>query len=136
MIEFEIIQKINIKPITEETMRKLVLVEIQKQVPEAYINSVEFVTKRNPNRVELHVDAQYGKPEPVVATPRGGIEQASPDALKEPQVETKTGLGNKLMENVAAAKKDPEDVLIEEVLEKTTEPKKTTLDNIASMFDV
>lgn len=135
MIEFEIIQKINIKPITEEIMRKLVLAEVQKQVPEAYINSVEFVTKRNPNRVELHVDAQYGKPEPVVATPRGGVDLPALDALKEPQVETKTGLGNKLMENTAAAKKDPEDVLIEEVLEKP-EPEKTDSSNIASMFDV
>lgn len=65
MIEFEIIQKIKVKTIPEETIRKILLAEIQKQIPEAIVNGIEFVIKRNPTRVELEVDAQYGATEPV-----------------------------------------------------------------------
>lgn len=67
-IEFEIIQKIKIKPISEAEIKKILIAEIQKQIPEATINGVEFITKRNPTRVELEVDAQYGDSIPEIAT--------------------------------------------------------------------
>jgi hypothetical protein len=59
MIEFEIIQKIKVKTLSEDVIREILIKEIQKQIPEAHVNGIEFIIKRNPTRVELEVDADY-----------------------------------------------------------------------------
>lgn len=109
-IEFEIIQKIRVKTIAEEALKNILIAEIQSQIPEATINGVEFVVKRNPTRIELDVDAQYGD-----ATPAPAV-KAEPEIT--PEVVDKT------------------DSIIADVIGKTPAPAKASSGDVASMFKV
>ena len=138
MIEFEIIQKIKVKTIPEETIRKILLTEIQKQIPEAIITGIEFVIKRNPTRVELDVDAQYGAAKPVTKG-EAEVELAVPAT---PAV-TVDAAAKSLSEKVVAEKNAEvlEDLLTLPKVNKNPEPevvkatsKTSTGSDVADMF--
>tara|TARA_B110000503_G_C7133765_1_gene407923 strand:- start:351 stop:731 length:381 start_codon:yes stop_codon:yes gene_type:complete len=106
MIEFEIIQKIKVKTLSEDVIRKILIKEIQKQIPEAYVNGIEFVVKRNPTRVELEVDADYSTSNSTTidslniskANPLGVVKETKEkvlnDMLSVPKSEPAVEMGN------------------------------------------
>lgn len=136
-IEFEIIQKIKVKPIGEAEIKKILIAAIQKEIPEATINGVEFITKRNPTRIELEVDAQYGDAAPapeindkvkVVQEPKKAEEQLelAPEVLVSGKI---TDDKDELIESILPDKAEAEPVKAEKV------PAALTGD-VAAMFQV
>ena len=62
MIPVNIISKVEIPPIDQEVVENLLRAEIVKANPEVHINSIEFIQRINPKRIEVVVDAQLGAP--------------------------------------------------------------------------
>ena len=139
VIKFEVIQKIKIENISEDVVRKLILAEIQKQVPEAHINSIKFVMKRNPTScMEVEVDAQYGAPKPSEI-----LKEEIKEAFERADEPT-TSLTDAVLEpvkKIAALLIDPIEKVIEDVVGKP-EPKKetkaatTNAGDVANMFKI
>lgn len=100
MFDINIISKVEMKPINEAAIKQLIIDQIAKQQPDVHVNSINFVQRRDPARIEAVVDAQLGKPtEPV--------KEEAPFALvvpeeKEPKApEEVNGPGPEKVESVA-----------------------------------
>lgn len=105
MLKMNIISKVEIEPISEEYIKGLILAEINKANPEVYVNSIEFVAKRNPARIEAEIDAQLGAPTEVKV-----VETTEPEVVEEEQIS-----------------------LIDELLD-TPEPKEEAAQTVADIF--
>lgn len=73
MFNIKVISKVEMDPISQEDLEALIIKQIQDQNPQVHVNSINFVQRRDPVRIEAIVDAQLGlpsvKPEPVKEQP-------------------------------------------------------------------
>jgi len=81
MMEIKVVSRVDIK-ITQEDLENLVSDKIKAHDENINIRSIEFIQKRNPNRIEVQVDAQYGELTPEL-TPETDPDEAESEMEPE-----------------------------------------------------
>ena len=119
MFKVEIIQKVNIPAISEDTLKELLSKAIAAELPEGVvINGLEFkVTRKGGQEVTLEVDAQFAETTPITK------------AAAEP-VKTETVVEKKAPIELPEADDVPEPVEDEVSRDGVVAPEKTELDLI------
>jgi len=96
MIPVKVISRVEIEPITEEVITKLISAEMLKDNPNLVINSITYERKLTPSRMVAIVDAQMGGAakaktqaelplETPTDTPTEVVEAAEEEAPKSPR---------------------------------------------------
>jgi 23S rRNA maturation-related 3'-5' exoribonuclease YhaM len=62
MLNFSIISKVEFEPISQEVIEQMIRDQVKAQNPQVHINSITFIQRRDPVRIEAVVDAQLGAP--------------------------------------------------------------------------
>lgn len=70
MLNMQIISKVVVEPITEEYIADLIRADIARQNKHVIVTKVEFEQKRNPNRVEVTVEAHLDTGEAMPVAPQ------------------------------------------------------------------
>lgn len=91
MIKMNIIQRVEIEPISQALLETWIREKIAEQNPAIYVEELKFVQRRDPARTEVEVSATVGTPAPVqlelpVEEPVA-VEEATEEPVVEPQTE-------------------------------------------------
>ena len=69
MIKMNIIQRVEVEPISQEVLEKWILEKIAEQNPSVKVTELKFVQRRDPTRMEVEVTAQIGDTPNIPAEP-------------------------------------------------------------------
>lgn len=116
MIKMNIIQRVEVEPISQEVLENWILEKIAEQNPAVKVTELKFVQRRDPTRMEVEVTAQIGD---VVNTP---IIPAEP---------VKRGAQGELFP-LPTQEQDKTSSLIDDVLEVAAKPVK----DVSSVKDI
>ena len=65
MIKMNIIQRVEIEPISQALLETWIREKIAEQNPAIYVEELKFVQRRDPSRTEVEVSATFGTSAPV-----------------------------------------------------------------------
>lgn len=94
-MDIKVVSSVAIK-ITQEDMEQMIIDKIADHDANITVDSLEFVQRRNPTRMDVDVKAHYGKDAPVVqlTAPVMEPEAASEDEPEEAPQEEKATVGD------------------------------------------
>ncbi len=75
-MKIEIVSKVNIE-ITQEDLEEMVIAKIRKANSDINVDKIEFIQRRNPNRIVVEVDAYLGD-KPTEKQEELGLEEPAP----------------------------------------------------------
>lgn len=85
-MQIKVVSQVSIK-ITQEDMEQMIMDKIAAHDSNITVDTLEFIQRRNPTRMDVDVKAHYGKDAPVEAVTASVVE---PEVAAEVEPETAT----------------------------------------------
>ena len=105
MIKMNIIQRVEVEPISQEVLENWILEKIAEQNPAVKVTELKFVQRRDPTRMEVEVTAQIGDAVNTPIIPAEPLKRGAQEELfPQPKPASKTSLIDEVLAEEAAAK--------------------------------
>lgn len=105
MIKMNIIQRVEVEPISQEVLENWILEKIAEQNPAVKVTELKFVQRRDPTRMEVEVTAQIGDAVNTPSIPAEPVKRGTQEELFPlPKQEDKT---SRLIDDVLEVAANP-----------------------------